>query len=564
VIVLPLADRDMSKQTQKARQDGKEMMLGALFLVDHAPECPEETTWHDFSNLTIAEHLKRHSYYHHQKGKRELATVAKMRSRILYICDNYATAEMPKLGKPDKEFKDKVDVLFGYGGIELVKEAFLERQGYEKRKFPESRLNKHVSEADTSGDARIDRRLEDTPGNAKTDGRTEDEMPEEISGSDASKTRSHGVGEEECQESRAAPPFIQPTLPSPANHVGTPLRPPDLSHTAPGLNILDTCESCNQSGAAQDEQVAPSRDEEPQLHDSIDPETQASSGHNGTSYVTEEASAAPVVTHSGPRNELVSGTKRKPMQDHGPHKRQCQTENATYQNNSNVLRLRLKAATPAQQRSKTPPTINGTKSLEAPQSAVAGREKQPEPQLAILNLDEQGRNMQSLYSAIQKAIDAILSSIGPIRNTPSPLHPESSGLLRDLYARCWGSRWEEVRVRQTGDHVFTTPQITASLLSAFLYDRVLARGLQLEEIVSNVVEMGGSLGEALLEEFDIGTRGQSHCFSNEHAYDGLTRSRNHNRQKGTHYRSTKSLLQVSTGRRDRPTAIEARSRQPRQ
>jgi hypothetical protein len=117
--------------------------------------------------------------------------------------------------------------------------------------------------------------------------------------------------------------------------------------------------------------------------------------------------------------------------------------------------------------------------------------------------------MKSLYSAIQQATDAILSSIGQIRNTPSPLQPNPSDPLKDLYARCWGSQWEEMRVRQVGDHVFTTPQVTASLLSAYLYEKVLTERVRLEEIVSNVLEMGGAIGEALLEEFDISGRGES-------------------------------------------------------
>lgn len=62
------------------------------------------------------------------------------------------------------------------------------------------------------------------------------------------------------------------------------------------------------------------------------------------------------------------------------------------------------------------------------------------------------------------------------------------------------------------DHVFTTPQVTTSLLSAFLYDNVLAKGARLEDIVSSVVEMGGSLGEALLEEVDVSDSGESDPF----------------------------------------------------
>ena len=65
-----------------------------------------------------------------------------------------------------------------------------------------------------------------------------------------------------------------------------------------------------------------------------------------------------------------------------------------------------------------------------------------------------------------------------------------------------------MRSRQIDDHVFTTPQVTASLLSAFLYDKVLVQGKGLQELMDNVVETGGSLGQAILEEFDLSVRGQ--------------------------------------------------------
>lgn len=117
--------------------------------------------------------------------------------------------------------------------------------------------------------------------------------------------------------------------------------------------------------------------------------------------------------------------------------------------------------------------------------------------------------MKSLYSDMREATDVVLSSIGKIRNTPSPLQPKPSDPLKALYARCWGSGWDKVRVLQGDKGFFTTPQVMTSLLSAFLYDRVVIQGARLQDIVSNVVEMGGSLGQALLEECHISTRGES-------------------------------------------------------
>jgi hypothetical protein len=540
-----------TKQKKQTLQDGQELTLGVLYLLDNAPDPPEDMSWHEYSEWAIADHLKRHSYYYHSKGKRTLVDVAKMRGRIANIYHWNTKAPIPKLGKG---FKDKTDYAFGNGGTDLLNVAFLDRQGYEKGKFPENRLNKHVSEEIASG-------------NAKIDGRPDDETSEKTDESDASKTSSHDVDEEEHRESEpdpAAPSSVQPTLPSPSSHQGTPLQPPRNSITASESNMVDDRQRCEQTGIMSDEQLSPSQDEGQRLRSSVDPQAQTLDADNATSCSKKNANATSSEAYPETQVENVLGAKRKPTQDHGPHKRQCQTKDATHQDKSNVLKLRLKAPTPAKQPSEPPPTIDASKSLETPQNAIAARENQAEPCLAILSLDEQARNMQSLYGAIQKATDAVLLSIGPIRHIPSPLHPESSGLLRDLYARCWGQRWEEVRVRQVVDHVFTTPQVTASLLSAFLYDRVLNPRVQLKELVSNVLEMGGSVGEALLEEFDIVTRGQSDHFSNEHANIELTRFRYHNHQESTHYRSTKSLLQVSTRRRDPPTAIEAGSRQPRQ
>lgn len=525
----------MPSQTQK--EDGKELFLGALFLVDNAPECPDEMSWHDFVDWVIAEHLKQHSYYYTQKGNRELVTVDKMRSHIHGICNNYAKPNMPKADKRGKEFKDKVDVLFGYGKTELLRKDLLARRGYEKGKIPESRLNKHVSEEDASGVAEVDGGLEGAPESAQTHRSPENMMPEEQNGSHASKTSSsHDVGGEERRgggAEAAAPASIQPNLPSSSSQVGTLFPPPENTHIAPNTNIVGNHERREQNGRSSDEQPPPSRGEGRRLRSSVDPQTQIRNADDSISSMNEEANAASSGNRPGTNNESVLGAKRKPTQDHGPHKRQCQTKDATHQGNH--------------------------RPSEASKNVVTSRASQPKPQLARLNLDQQGRNMKELYSDIQAATDAVLSSIGRIRNTNSPLQPKPSDPLKGLYARCWGPRWEEVRARQVDDYVFTTPQVMASLLSAFLYDKVLAEGAGLQEIVSNVLHMGGSLGEALLEEFDLSNRGESVPDLSVSTYDGLTFSRNRNRQEGTRDRSSESLVQVGTEGRGPPAAIKAGS-----
>lgn len=457
--------------TGNERQDGKQLTLGILHLLDNAPERPDDMTWREFSDSVMTEHLEQHSYYYHKKGKRELANIGKLRSRLLEICNWNTKTPIPK---PRTGVQDKIGFVFGNGGTDLFTEIFLKNQGYDKNTFLESRLNKHVSE-------------ENTPASAETDGRPEEETSKKNDGNDTGKNNSQDVGGEERRESEAdaaAPPSINPSLPSPSSQVSAPLQPPDDSHTAPNSDIVGDHQRRKQNGLTPDEQLPPSGDEEPQVRSSVDRETQICGADNSTSSVNGKSNATSSESHSGSQNESVLGAKRKPTQDHEPRKRQCQCQvnNATHQDSS--------------------------RASEASQSAIPTSQKQQAPQLARLNLDEQGRNMHSLYSDIQKATDAILSSIGQIRNTPSPLQPEPSGPLTALYARCWGPGWTEVRERQIDEHVFTTPQVTASLLSAFLYDKVLTRGARLEGLVSNVLEVGGSLGEALLEEFDISNRGE--------------------------------------------------------
>jgi hypothetical protein len=274
------------------------------------------------------------------------------------------------------------------------------------------------------------------------------------------------------------------------------------------LKIVDSREGREQNETTSNKHIPPSQDEQRQLRSNVGLQTQTLSTDKGGSGVNEKAEAAFSVTHLGPQNESVLGTKRKLTQDHGPHKRQCQNKNAVHQDKSGDRRLRSSSITQVEQSTKTPSTDSGFKEPDVPSNAAVNREKQPPPQLARLNLDQQGRNMKRLYSDIQQATDAVLASIGNIRNTPSPLQPEPSDSLKDLYARCWGSQWEEVRVRQTDDHVFTTPQVTASLLSAFLYEKVLAQRGCLQETITNLLEKAGSVGEALLEEFDVSHRGE--------------------------------------------------------
>ena len=454
---------------QQSVQDGKELTLGALFLLDNAPDPPHDMEWHEYSEWAIAEHLSRHSYYYYPKSKRTLATAATIRKRVLEICKYNAK-------KPIQErqhgFKDKVAFVFEHGGTDLLKEDFLKREEYDKTTFSESRLSKYASEGNGSA-------------STETDARPEIGKAKEDKGSDTSNTSSHAVGQQERLEGEAdaaAPTFTQPTLPSPSSNSGTTPQPPDNSRAAPNPNIVDTRERREQNEAISDEQPQPSRSEGRQLRSSVGPPTQTLSTNNAPPCVIEKTNTTPSEDDIGPHNTSVLGAKRKRTQDQGPHKRQCQVSDATHQDDS--------------------------RASKASQNAVISREKQHELQLATLNLDEQGWNMERLYTDILRATEVVLASIGQIRNIPSALQPDPSSQLRDLYARCWGPRWKQMCAHQTNQCFFRTPGVTTSLLSAFLCEKILTQRAGLEELVGNVVKIGGTLGEALLEEFDFSTRSE--------------------------------------------------------
>lgn len=352
-----------------------------------------------------------------------------------------------------------------------MKKSFLDGEGYDRDTFSESRLNKHVSE-------------ENRPASAKTDGRPEGEEAEEVNGNDASKTDRHViVGQERCA-SELAHPSRQSTLPSSSTHLSAPLQTSDNSRTGLTLKLGTIHKKREKNAANRDEQLPSLQNERRRLRSSgsVGPQTRSLGADKGTSYVSEEATDKYPGNSPGGHDESVSGAKRKDMQDHGLQKWQCQINDATHQDDSRAW---------------------GTS-----QNAVTSREKQHRTQLAILNLDEQGWNMENLYTKIQGATDVVLSTIGQIHNIASPLQPDPSGPLRDLYARCWGPRWRQMCARQIDQRFFRMPKVTMSVLSAFLCEKVLTQRARLEELAGNVVKIGGSLGEALLEEVDVSTRGE--------------------------------------------------------
>lgn len=253
--------------------------------------------WHEYSEWAIAEHLSRHSYYYSPNSKRVLVTAAKMRKRILEICQYNAK-------KPIKErrhgFKDKVAFVLENGGTDLLEGDFLNREEYDKKTFSECRLNKYVSEGDG-------------PASARSDARPEGEGAEEVNGNDTSETDRHVVvGQERCA-SETASPSKQSTLPSPLRHVSAPLQTSGNSRTGLTLELGNNHEEYEQNGTDRDEQLTLPRGEGRQVRssDSIAPQTQTPSTSNGTWYVSEEADAASSGNNSRPHNESVPRAKRK-------------------------------------------------------------------------------------------------------------------------------------------------------------------------------------------------------------------------------------------------------------
>lgn len=113
------------------------------------------------------------------------------------------------------------------------------------------------------------------------------------------------------------------------------------------------------------------------------------------------------------------------------------------------------------------------------------------------------RQLRSLQRNLEHAVfHVLLKCIGRLDNAPCPLVMRPSEALAALYERCLGVDWENVFEAADSFIGFRVPQITYSLISAFLYNNILSQQLSVQKVtqrITKLLEEQGELGEFLLQ-----------------------------------------------------------------
>jgi hypothetical protein len=148
------------------------------------------------------------------------------------------------------------------------------------------------------------------------------------------------------------------------------------------------------------------------------------------------------------------------------------------------------------------------KDSQASQHASFSQNAEQPPQPAPFDTDQRARDFDSFYHTIRRAVEQVNASIGNINNFPCALDELPSERLEALYARCFGSEWEAVRVKLMQDYVFTVPDVTMAVVSAFLFDNVLNQHASTQDIRAKQLELSGATGRAILRTLDLDSGGE--------------------------------------------------------
>lgn len=154
------------------------------------------------------------------------------------------------------------------------------------------------------------------------------------------------------------------------------------------------------------------------------------------------------------------------------------------------------------------PIEEKVKGSQFPPTAMPGQNFQEQPQSATFDIDKQGRDFGRFYHLMERATDEVIDSIGSIKETLCFLDESPSERLEALYKRCWGPDWQRVRVELTKSFGFLTPDVTMSVMSAFLFEDVLNQQASVHDIRTKQLELKGTMGRAILRTLDLENGGK--------------------------------------------------------
>ena len=154
------------------------------------------------------------------------------------------------------------------------------------------------------------------------------------------------------------------------------------------------------------------------------------------------------------------------------------------------------------------PIEKEVKGSRSPPTAMPGQNFQQQPQSATFDIDKQGRDFGRFYHLMERATDEVIDSIGSIKETLCFLDESPSERLEALYKRCWGPDWQKVRVELTKSFGFLTPDVTMSVMSAYLFEDVLNQQASFHDVRTKQLELKGTMGRAILRTLDLENGGE--------------------------------------------------------
>lgn len=121
--------------------------------------------------------------------------------------------------------------------------------------------------------------------------------------------------------------------------------------------------------------------------------------------------------------------------------------------------------------------------------------------LIPLNLTQSEEEFRQLYLLTASTSNILLESVGDVGQDTMPLERELLQSTQELHIRCWGIEWQQMRAKLKKANLFSVPDVTMSLISAYVLNQVLSRQVR-ETLVSVAFEEGsasGTIGDGKVE-----------------------------------------------------------------
>jgi hypothetical protein len=488
-------------------QHRRQYLQGLLFLIDHPGEqLPEETApkaeWRSFTDRVIASHLTKHTYYC-QKGmkpnleNKQVVDVDWMRRQIENMYDRGATPSTKALS-----VHSHVDSLF-YSGSEGVEANLLASYGYNKSTFLEADLPAHRKNEDEDDVA------DDSENSSDAEGSEYEHESPDGSASDHHHTKGNTTTLEDI------------TVLKKDTHGRTDRLAKRVEVQSAVTSIKRAVPAASSGDARQSPKVVLDLQDQPKprfrlLHNSVQPQD-VDAGRR----ILRSVSADHERIHD---NSDASGSSAELKK----RKREARDDKTHTEQSPKVSRLSHGASRTTQPENALPITEEHHATTTAPtgkrpsEDAAATSESHVRPPIELdttpIRLDTSvlTKELGKLKHDTLQTIEAVLNCIS--RNLfqyPTALDPEPPQRLLNLYVRCWGKDWEVVRLRLTREYLFTAPQVTMSLVSAFLYGNVLNQEASLLDEIARLRSIASLEGSGELV---------CHFLRSEHCWSGLKAS----------------------------------------